>query len=53
MSSGLLGLIELLLVFGLILWFGVSQLRALKKLDERDAARKRRESRDEGSGDES
>ena len=34
MDASLLGLIELLLVFGLVLWFGVAQLRALKR-DER------------------
>jgi hypothetical protein len=32
-ESGLLGLVELLLVFGLVMWFGWSQLRALKRHD--------------------
>ena len=38
MSGNLLILIELLLVFGVIFWFGFSQLRGLKKLRaKRDA----------------
>lgn len=31
MSSGLFGLLELLLVFGLVAWFGISQLRAVRR----------------------
>lgn len=39
MDSTLLGLIELLLVFGLVMWFGVSQLRALRRGDDTDGPR--------------
>lgn len=31
MSSGLFGLLELLLVFALVAWFGISQLRAVRR----------------------
>jgi hypothetical protein len=31
MSSSLLGLLELLLVFALVAWFGISQLRAVRR----------------------
>lgn len=31
MSSGLFGLLELLLIFGLVAWFGISQLRAVRR----------------------
>jgi len=31
LGSGILPLIELLLVIGVVMWFGVSQLRALKR----------------------
>lgn len=31
MSSNLLGLLELLLIFGLVAWFGISQLRAVRR----------------------
>jgi hypothetical protein len=32
MSSDLIALLELLLIFGLVMWFCVGQLRSLKKL---------------------
>ncbi len=40
MSGSLFGLLELLLVFGLVFWFGYSQLRAVRRPDssERDPA---------------
>jgi hypothetical protein len=31
MNADLLALAELLLIFALVLWFGISQLRALKR----------------------
>lgn len=31
MSSGLFGLLELLLVLALVSWFGISQLRAVRR----------------------
>lgn len=34
MTAGLLGLIELLLVFGLLFGFGLWQLRSLKRREE-------------------
>lgn len=37
MSANSLALIELLLIFGLVAWFGYSQLRALKRDDNKDA----------------
>ena len=39
MSSNLLGLIELLLVFGAVFGFGFWQLRSLRRLRERDQGR--------------
>ena len=52
MSSGWLALAELLLVFGLLFWFGFSQLRALKKA-ERDAEKppSRGDERDKNEND--
>jgi hypothetical protein len=49
MSRDTLILIELLLVFGLVLWFVVSQLRSLKKLEQesREKDRTEDETRDE------
>jgi hypothetical protein len=40
MNANWLALAELLLVFGLLFWFGFSQLRALKKAEreEKEAA---------------
>ena len=45
MSSSLFGLLELLLVFGAVAWFGISQLRAVRR-DKPDSQAKRTE-RDE------
>ena len=36
MSATWLGILELLLVFGALLWFGISQLRSVRR-DTRDA----------------
>jgi hypothetical protein len=35
MSGNLIALLELLLVFGLVMWFGIAELRSLKKLKTR------------------
>ena len=49
MNADLLALAELLLIFALVVWFGISQLRALKRDDTdkkrsvEDRADKRRE----------
>jgi hypothetical protein len=47
MNSGWLALAELLLVFGLLFWFGFSQLRALKKAEREAREKASREARDD------
>lgn len=55
MGSGILPLIELLLVIGVVMWFGVSQLRALKRtkieLEEKKRAREEAAKRDDHEDD--
>ncbi len=46
MGSGILPLIELLLVIGVVLWFGVSQLRALERSKIELEEKKRRAQED-------
>jgi threonine/homoserine/homoserine lactone efflux protein len=49
LTASLIALLELVLVVGLLVWFGVSQLRAVKKADRQapaDADRRSRRSDD-------
>lgn len=51
MSANLLAILELLLVFGLVLWFGISQLRALKRDEPADKADAKRQARSDPERD--
>jgi hypothetical protein len=51
MSASLLAILELLLMFGLVLWFGVAQLRALRRDERPDEAKTRRAARPEDKRD--
>jgi hypothetical protein len=50
MSSDLIALLELLLIFGLVMWFGVAQLRSLKKLKTRSRELAGKESSEDKPG---